>query len=176
VRFVDFLKTTVILSGAAATALAAVTVVAVNTGASALAAAAIGAWWAISAMLGLRLGHRAEINPPIARLLASAKSSSALPVYQPGITLLNRLWALLLGTLIAGALAFLAPQVPAIGTGFALIGALAWRRQAAAVAAIEQRDGVRFHVMRTSPLRPIVVQRTPGFKAVHPERMNGVSV
>jgi hypothetical protein len=31
------------------------------------------------------------------------------------------------------------------------------------VAAIEERDGVRFYVERTSPLKPIQLVRTPGF-------------
>ena len=60
--------------------------------------------------------------------------------------------------------AFLAPQIPAIATGFAIIGALAWRRQEAAVSAIEERDGVAFYVERTSPVRPIQLIRTPGFR------------
>ena len=41
--------------------------------------------------------------------------------------------------------------------------AAGWRRQEAAVAAIEERDGVRFYVDRTSPLSPIQLIRTPGF-------------
>jgi hypothetical protein len=55
------------------------------------------------------------------------------------------------------------PQVAAIAAGFAIIWALAWRRQESAVAAIEERDGVRFYVDRTSPLQPIQLVRTPGF-------------
>ena len=31
------------------------------------------------------------------------------------------------------------------------------------MAAIEERDGVRFYVDRTSPLKPIQLIRTPGF-------------
>ena len=31
--------------------------------------------------------------------------------------------------------------------------------------AIEERDGVRYYVERTSPLKPIQLLRTPGFKA-----------
>ena len=49
-------------------------------------------------------------------------------------------------TVGAGALAFAVPQVPAVATGFAIIWALAWRRQASAVTAIEERDGARFYV------------------------------
>ena len=91
------------------------------------------------------------------------------------VLVLNRLWPLLLFTVLAGALAFLAPQIPGIGAGFAIVWALAWRRQHAAVSAIEERDGVRFYVLRTSPLRPIALQRTPGFKALRPERFGGAA-
>ena len=79
--------------------------------------------------------------------------------------MLNRLWPLLLSTIGAGALAFVLPQVPAVATGFAIIWALAWRRQASAVTAIEERDGARFYVERTSPLQPIRLVRTPGFRS-----------
>jgi hypothetical protein len=51
-----------------------------------------------------------------------------------------------------------------VAAGFAIIWALAWRRQASAVTAIEERDGVRFYVEPTSPLRPIRLVRTPGFR------------
>jgi hypothetical protein len=55
--------------------------------------------------------------------------------------------------------------VPAVATGFAIIWALAWRRQSSAVAAIEERDGARFYIERTSPLQPIKLVRTPGFRS-----------
>jgi len=173
VRFVDFLRTTVLLSAGAATALATVTVLA-SAGSSdkSLILIAVG-WWVIAVAIGLRLGRRAQTNPPIARLLASAKASMTLPEHHPSAVLINRLWPLLLVTLVAGGLAFLAPQIPGIGAGFAIIWALAWRRQDAAVAAIEERDGASFYVSRTSPLRPIALVRTPGFKASRAERVNG---
>ncbi len=161
------------LSAAAATALAFVTVLALGTKSDeSLLPFALG-WWVLATLIGVRLGRRAETNPPIARLLASAKASSALPENHPSRVLVNRLWPLLLFTLIAGGLGFLAPQVPAIATGFAIIWALAWRRQDAAVAAIEERDGAFFYVRRTSPVRPMALERTPGFKALRPERANG---
>jgi hypothetical protein len=43
------------------------------------------------------------------------------------------------------------------------------------VAAIEERDGVGFYVMRTSPFQPIALQRTPGFKAMRPNRDGAVT-
>jgi hypothetical protein len=173
VRFVDFLKTTVLLSGGAATVLATVTVLAAATHTrEQLVPFALG-WWLVAALIGLLLSRRAEINPPIARLLSSAKASTALPELHPGAILLNRLWPLLVFTLLAGGVAFLAPQVPAIAAGFGIIWALAWRRQDAAVAAIEERDGATFYVRRTSPVHPIALERTPGFKTLRPEQVNG---
>jgi hypothetical protein len=173
VRFVDFLKTTVLLSAGVATVLAVITVLAAaESSKQDLLLIALG-WWVLAVLIGLRLGRRAETNPPIARLLARAKVSTSLPELHPGAILLNRLWPLLLFTLAAGGLAFLAPQIPGIAAGFAIIWALAWRRQEGAVAAIEERDGAWFYVQRTSPLRPIALQRTPGFKTLRPERVNG---
>jgi hypothetical protein len=162
VRFSDFLKATVLISAAAATALAAVTIAGASAdGNESLVYA--GAWWFAAGLLGAWLGRRGDPTPQIGRLLADARSARALPELRPGTVLLNRLWALLVFTIASGALAFLAPQIPAIATGFAVIWALYWRRQESAVAAIEERDGVRFYVERTSPIRPIQLLRTPGF-------------
>jgi hypothetical protein len=176
VRFVDFLRTTVLLSAGAATALATVTVLASAAASSEtsryLVPIAIG-WWVVAALIGMRLGRRAHTNPPIARLLSSARASTTLPEHHPSAILINRLWPLLLFTLLSGGLAFLAPQIPGIACGFAIIWALAWRRQDAAVAAIEERDGAAFYVQRTSPVRPMTLVRTPGFSASRPERVNG---
>jgi len=175
VRFVDFLKSTVLLSAGAATALAAVSVLAsaTGTGSGSLRVGVDVGWWAIATAVGLRLGRRAQTTPPIARLLASAKASTTLPEHHPSAILLNRLWPLLLVTLLSGGLAFLAPQIPGIAAGFAIIWALAWRRQDAAVEAIEERDGAAFYVRRTSPVRAMELVRAPGFKALRPERVNG---
>jgi hypothetical protein len=171
VRFADFLKTTVLLSAGAATALALVTVLSVAAQAGSQLALLSIAWWVFAALIGLALGRGADANPPIARLLAGARATNALPEHQPAAILLNRLWPLLVFTVLAGGLAFLAPQIPGIGAGFAIIWALAWRHQHAAVAAIEERDGMRFYVLRTSPVHPIALQRTPGFKAMRPENV-----
>jgi hypothetical protein len=165
VRFADFLRMTVLISAAAASALAAVTVAAAaGTGDDVIVPIAAG-WWLIAAVIGAWLGRRSETSSPIGSLLASARTQTSLPEVHPGRTLLNRLWPLLISTLGAGALAFIIPQVPAVATGFAIIWALAWRRQASAVTAIEERDGARFYIARTSPLKPIKLVRTPGFRS-----------
>jgi hypothetical protein len=172
VRFVDFLRATVLLSAATATVLAAVTVAAAAGSASLLVAVAVG-WWLVAGVIGMLIGRRAQTSPPIAKLLASAKASNSLPELHPSAILINRLWPLIVFTLLSGGLGFLAPQIPGIAAGFAIIWALAWRGQDAAVAAIEERDGATFYVQRTSPMRPISLMRTPGFKASRVERMNG---
>jgi hypothetical protein len=163
-RFGDLLKATVLLSAASATLLAALTVIGLSQGTpDATAVYVCAAWWALAALIGAWIGRRAETSPPIAGLLASARSQTLLPEQQPGRTIVNRLWPLLLATMAAGAASVIYAQVAGIAAGFAIIWALGWRRQDQAVAAIEERDGVRFYVDRTSPLKPIRLVRTPGF-------------
>jgi hypothetical protein len=165
VRFVDFLKATVLLSAGGATLLAVVTILgAAQDAEPTLTYVSVG-WWAVAALIGAWLGRRNEASPPIARLLADARMQTSLPELRPGLTLLNRLWPLLFSTLGAGILGLFVPQVAGVAAGFAIIWALAWRRQDAAVTAIEDRDGFRFYVDRTPPLQPIRLIRTPGLMA-----------
>jgi len=153
----------VLLSAGSATLLAALTVIGAARDLEPTLVYVAAGWWLLAALIGARLGRRAEANPPIARLLAGARLERNLPELRPGQTLLNRLWPLLFSTLAAGVLAFFLPQVAAVAAGFGIIWALAWRRQERAVAAVEERDGVRFYVDRTSPVAPIRLIRTPGF-------------
>jgi hypothetical protein len=165
VRFADFLRTTVLISAAAASALAAVTLAGAVGGSHDLVVPIAAGWWVAAGLVGLWLGRRADTSPPIATLLANAKTQASLPEVNPARTVLNRLWPLLVSTVGAGALGVILPQVPAIAAGFAVIWSLAWRRQSRAVTAIEERDGARFYVQRTSPLQPIQLVRTPGFRS-----------
>lgn len=162
-RFVDFLKATVLLSAGAATALGAIAVIGATREFDPLLAWICAAWWLLAALYGSWLGWRAETSPPIARLLAGARSASMLPELRPGVTLITRLWSLIAFTSAAGIVGVFIPQVAAIAAGFGIIWALAWRRQDSAVSAIEERDGARFYVDRTPPFRPIRLIRTPGF-------------
>jgi hypothetical protein len=165
VRFVDFLKATVMLSAGSATLLAALTLVGTSQdGDTSTSLIAIG-WWLLAALAGAWVGRRNQASPPIARLLADAKFQTTLPELQPGRTLLNRLWPLLISTLGAAALGFFLPQVAAVAAGFAIIWALAWRRQESAVSAIEDRDGFRFYLDKTPPFSPIRLIRVPGLAA-----------
>jgi hypothetical protein len=164
VRFPDFLKATVLISAGAATALAAVTAAGAAQKSSPVIVFVAAVWWSVAAAYGAFIGRGRDPNPQIAKLLAGARTAQALPELAPGTVLLNRLWPLLLCTIGAGAIAFLVPQVAAVAAGFAILWSLSWRHQEAAVAAIEDRDGVRFYVERTSPIQPIRLLRTTGLK------------
>ena len=171
-RFVDFLKTTVLVCAGSATALGAVAVLSAASRQDSAPLFFAAGWWLAAGLTGAYLGRGAATTPPIARLLAAARSATSLPEQRPGAMILNRLWPLVLVTVVAGALAVVAPQIPAIAAGFAVIWALSWRRQEAAVTAIEERDGVQFYVERTSPFRPIRLVRVPGFRRVAPPSLN----
>jgi hypothetical protein len=164
-RFTEFLRTTVLISAAAASALAAVTVAGASGSGDDLVVPIGAGWWVLAGVIGVWIGRRGAASPAIATLLADARMQPSLPELNPTRTVLNRLWPLLLCTIGAGALAFVVPQVPAVATGFAVIWSLAWRRQAGAVTAIEERDGARFYVLRTSPIRPIQLVRTPWLRS-----------
>jgi hypothetical protein len=172
-RFVDFLRATVLLSGGAATTLAVLTLVAATRDQDDTLALVATGWWVAATLIGSFVGRRNEVNPPIARLLADAKAGTMMPEIRPGSTIANRLWPLFLVVVAAVVLSFLGPQIPGIAAGFTIIWALAWRRQESAVAAIEERDGVTFFVERTSPFRAVQLVRLPGFRRERPT-INGV--
>lgn len=163
-RFVDLLRMTVLLSAGAATALGVACVIGARADENGLIVVESAGWWVVAMLIGAWLGRRAETTPPVARVLADARAATMMPEHQPAGVVLNRLWPLLASTVVAGGLAFLAPSIPGIAAGFGLIWALAWRRQDSAVAAIEERDGVTFFVERASPLKPVRLVRTPGFR------------
>jgi hypothetical protein len=164
VRFVDLLRTTVLLSAAAATTLAVITVAAATADGDDRAVIVAAAWWFVAALIGAFVGRRNQVSQAIGRLLADAKAATMMPEHRPAAVAVNRLWPLLLSTVAAGALGLIAPQIPGIAAGFAVIWALAWRRQESAVRAIEERDGATFFVEPTSPVRPLRLVRTPGFR------------
>jgi hypothetical protein len=174
-RFVDFLRATVLLSAAAATTLGVLTLAAATRNGDDQVVLYSIAWWVLATFIGTFIGRRNEVNPPIARLLADAKAAAMMPDVRPGTTMVNRLWPLLVCAVAAGGLAVVGPQIPGIATGFMLIWALAWRRQESAVTAIEERDGVSFFVERTSPVRPMQLIRLPGLRRERPT-INGTEV
>jgi hypothetical protein len=168
VRFRDFLRVAVILFGGAATALALVSVVGASQEDSNTLVYVAAVWWCVATLAGLWLGRGARTTPGIARLLAEARSTTALPELEPGTVLFNRLWPLIVLALASAVIGFFIPQVPAIATGYCLLVALLWRKQSRAVEAIEGRDGVEFWFEKSSPFGGPKLLRLPGLRKVEP--------
>jgi hypothetical protein len=167
--FCDLLRMTVLLAAGAATALAAVTVIAVSGSEDTLTIYVAAAWWTVSLVGGLVLGSRPRAAEAIRPALAEARMATALPsLGNPNRAALARLWPIGAFAVIAGGLGFVFHGVSAIGAGFALAAALTWRSREAAVAAIEERDGVRFYVEPGSALEPVKLIRTPGLRRDRP--------
>jgi hypothetical protein len=175
VRFVEFLRSTVLLSGAAASALAVVTLATATQADDNDIVLVAAGWWLVAGVIGTLAGRRASVTTAIGRLLADAKVATSMPKHRPALVLVNRLWPLLLATVVAAGLGALSPKIPAVATGFAIIWALSWRKQHRAVLAVEERDGVAFFVQDTSPVRPMVLERTPGMRREVPS-VNGTEV
>jgi hypothetical protein len=167
--FTDLLRTTVLLSAGSATALAAITVLTANRNDDTLTLLVAAGWWTIALIAGLILGRPSRAAEAMAPVLAGARTSPTLPdAERPGTAALARLWPIGLFALVAGGLGFALPGVSAIGTGFALAAALAWRAREGAVTAIEDRDGVRFYVEPGSALQPVKLVRSPGLRRDRP--------
>ncbi len=160
--FVDLLRLTVLLIGGSATVLGAVAILAANQDADDTTLIVAGGWWVVAAGVGIYLGSSARAGEAMSRLLAGARTATSLPTETAGRIAFLRLWPIAAFALIVGGLAWLMPQVAAIGAGFAILNALAWRKRERAVTAIEERDGVRFYVEPGSALQPIKLIRTPG--------------
>jgi hypothetical protein len=160
--FVDLLRLTVLLIGAAATVLGVATAVSASQEASSATVILAGAWWSIALVIGGVLGSSPRAGEAMSRALASARTATSLPTESSGRIAFLRLWPIGAFALIVGGLAWLWPQVAAVGAGFAILNALLWRNRERAVSAIEERDGVRFYVEPTSAIQPIKLVRTPG--------------
>jgi hypothetical protein len=174
-RYTDFLKATVFLTAGEATALGAVTVaVAAGQDDTTLLIFSI-AWWTIAASAGAWLGRRLETTASIGALLANARSTTTtLPEIRPAVVLLNRLWLLAVSAILAAGLSWLVPQLAAVVAGGSILIALAWRKQERAVTAIEERDGVRYYVVPTSPFKGIELVRTGGLRRLRSVNGSGL--
>jgi hypothetical protein len=169
VAFTDLLRTTVLLTAGSATALATVTALAANREDDTLTLLVAAGWWTIALIAGLIMGRPARAAEALAPVLAGARTTSTLPDSErPGTAALARLWPIGVFAIVAGGLGFVFPGVAAIGTGFALAAALAWRAREAAVTAVEDRDGVRFYVEPGSALQPVKLVRSPWLRRDRP--------
>ena len=167
-RFREFLKVSVLIYGASATVLAVVSIAGATRADTNTLVYVAAVWWCVAVLAGVWLGRRLETSQGIGRLLAEARSTNSLPELEPAAIMFNRLWPVAVVTVLAGAVGFFFPQVPVVATGFFILVALLWRRQASAVEAIEGRDGVEFWFDRGSPFGSPKLLRLPGLRKIEP--------
>ncbi len=160
--FADLLRSTVLLTAAVATALGAIAVIVANRELDTFALGVAAGWWIAAAAIGLWLGRPVRAAAAIGRVLAGARTATSLPSQSAGRIAFARLWPIGAFALVVGGAGWVWPQVAAIGAGYAIATALAWRGREDAVCAIEERDGVRFYVEASSALEPVRLIRTPG--------------
>jgi hypothetical protein len=165
--FSDLLRTTVFLTAAGATVLAVVAVAGIQREQNTTTLLVAGAWWIVTAWIGMVLGvpdRAAEsMRGPLAAARTIGPASRGVSLPSPGRIAFARLWPILAAVLVAGGVGVIFPEVAAIGSGYSLLVALGWRNREGAVLAVELRDGVRFLVEAGPAFRPVKLIRSPGF-------------
>lgn len=167
--FAELLRATVFLCAGGATALGVITVLGAGDAANPTLLLVGAGWWIVAGWIGLSLGASERSAEGMRKVLAGARS---IPAQTHGVSLPSptrvawvRLWPILAAVGLTGVLGIFFPEVSMIGSGYALLVALAWRNREQAVLAIEVRDGVRFLVESGSTFSPITLIRSPGFHA-----------
>src|SRR5690242_1075221 len=163
----DLLRASVFITAAEATALGAITALAANRDGDSTVALVAAGWWLVALAIGVYLGRPARAADDVRDALARARTATSLPDQSPARIAFARLWPIALTAVGAGVLGVFFPGVAAVGAGYALIVSLAWHTREAAVLAIEQRDGVKFYVVPSHPLKPIELVRAPGLRGDH---------
>lgn len=158
----DLLRVTVLLTAGEATVLAMIGVLGAERQNDTTTMAVGGAWWLVAIAIGGLLGRDRRAAEGVRGVLAEARTSTSLPSESPARIATLRLWPIAATALIAGGIGLLLPAVATIGSGFALLVAVAWRGREAAVLAVEQRDGARFYVLPGSAFTPLKLMRAPG--------------
>lgn len=167
-QFKDLLRGAVLLTASGATALVAISAVAVNSERDDTLAGLMLIWWVIGIGIGIWLGRPERTARALSGPLAEARTATQLPSESPARIAFNRLWPIAVFTVVTGAAGPFIPQVPAIAAGFALLVAAAWRSREMAVTAVEERDGVTFYVESGSAFEPVKLLRTPGLRRGRP--------
>jgi len=164
-KFTDLLRAGILLSGGAATALAAGCIAIGQNANEAQLVLFSTVWWVVAAFTGLVIGRSNRPAPSIARLLADARTQREIPEPHAGRIIAGRLWPLAV-LLLVGMLgsAEFGAQVAGVGAGFLILWAMLWRKQESAVRAVESRDGVIFYVKPVGPFKAIQLVRGPGLR------------
>jgi hypothetical protein len=165
--FAELLRATVFLTAGGATVLAAIAAIGAQREQDTTILLVGALWWLAAAWIGMSLGGAERSAERMRGPLASARTVTpggpGVSLPSPGRVAFARLWPILAAVLVAGGIGLLFPEVAVIGSGYALLVALAWRNRESAVLAIELRDGVRFLVESGSAFKPVKLIRSPGF-------------
>jgi hypothetical protein len=165
--FSELLRATVFLTAGGATVLAIVALLGAQREQNETILLVGAVWWIAATWIGLSLGGAERSAEGMRDTLAAARTvqpgAPGVSLPPPGRIAFARLWPVLVAVLLAGGVGLFFPEVAVIGSGFALLIALAWRSREAAVLAIELRDGVRFLVEPGSAFKPVRLIRSPGF-------------
>ena len=162
VRFVDFLKATVILSAGAATRSPSSPCSRPARTPSTLLVFVVAGWWVVAARSAYARAPERDQPSDRAAARGGALHDDAAGAAPGGSSSTG--CGRSRSRRCSGSAGAVRAADPGIAAGFAMVWALAWRRQNGAVAAIEDRDGVAFYIEPTSPLSPIKLVRTPGFR------------
>jgi hypothetical protein len=165
--FAELLRATVFLTAGGATLLAVVAVIGAQRGDDQTVLLVGAVWWLAAAWIGMSLGGAERSAERMREPLASARTVTpggpGVSLPSPGRVAFARLWPIMAAVLAAGIGGLFLPEIAVIGSGYALLVALAWRNRESAVLAIELRDGVRFIVESGSAFKPVKLIRSPGF-------------
>lgn len=160
-RFSEYLRTTVLLVGTTGLALLLIATAAILRDGSMLMLMFTGGWTIVSVLTGLWIGRGGGAMESIRTLLSRSRPEPVFPKIEPGAVLLGRLWPILLIALASVVGSLWLPSLPIVAGGYGIIWSLAWRKQALAVEAIEERDAVHFWIVRTAVFRQIKLVRVP---------------
>lgn len=160
-RYSDFLRASVLLVGSAAFALlvVAASFIAREGSPSLIAFSAI--WIGISVFVGVWLGRRDQVMESTRQLLSRSRPEPVFPKIEPAALLMQRLWPVLVIAIVAALVAVFFAQLAVAACGCGVIWSLAWRKQAMAVEAIEDRDAVHFWIVKSGTFKPPKLVRVP---------------
>lgn len=160
-RYSDYLRASVLLVGSFSLGLIFVSGSSLARAGSTSTAVAGAIWLAVAILIGLWMGRRDQVMESIRTVLSRSRPEPVFPLIEPVPVLLGRLWPMLVVGLLAAILTLWFVQLAIAAAGYGLLWSLAWRRQAMAVEAIEDRDAVHFWIVRSSPWHPPKLVRVP---------------
>ena len=166
--YTELLRLTVLLTAAEATALGAITIIAAEREDDSTTLLVCAGWWTAALLIGLYLGSPSRAADSVRAVLARARTATSLPPDSDTRIAIGRLWPIAVTAVAAGIGGLFLPGISAIAAGYALLVALMWRMQEAAVLGVEESDGTRFYVLPGSALARVELVRTAGLMRDRP--------